>query len=393
MNIIPKIEKVTRDATLVSFFLMFGYRMFSIYFPLFLVEKGMSLPQVGYTFLLIYLPIAIFSPIVGFLNHKINPGILAGVGVLGYGFYAFGMIFYPNLFVFYLFQVILGISAALFFVSMRAILISSPLENYDRAFGWFYSASYYAGAIAPIVGAIFIWNFDFTGVFIFSLIVQIMTSVYCFLRFSKQKKREETKANFFSPFKNYSGVFRKIKEKEILFPIIISFSVLILSGFYQGFGILSLKDVLYWSQNTIIVITAALSLLFCPLSLFLIHRLEKTKSGKNVFQGGVVSGFFSVLFGALLPFLNYFLFVFINLFQSAGSLICDSGRSGIVSKKLKESYEEAGAIDTIFSPLGTALGSLIPGLLIGFLGYQFVFIAGGAFVIFVAVVLRRVAKM
>ena len=156
MSILPKIEKVTRDATISHFLLMFGYKLFSLYFPLFLVARGFSLPEVGYTYLLIYLPIALFAPFVGFLNHKINPAILASVGILGYGVYALGMIFIRNPALFYFWQVLLGISAALFFVSARAILISSPLENYDRAFGWFYSAPFYADALAPVLGALFI---------------------------------------------------------------------------------------------------------------------------------------------------------------------------------------------------------------------------------------------
>jgi MFS family permease len=142
---------------------MFGYKLFSLYFPLFLVAKNFSIPQVGYTHFLIYLPIALSAPIVGFLNHRINPAILASLGIFGYGIYALGMIIFPNLFLFYLFQILLGISAALFFVSSRAILMGSKLENPDRAFAWFYSATSYAEAIAPAVGAFFIWKFNFTG--------------------------------------------------------------------------------------------------------------------------------------------------------------------------------------------------------------------------------------
>jgi MFS family permease len=394
MFFIPKIEKITRDATLLHFFLMFGYRIFSLYFPLFLVAKGFSLPQVGYTYLLIYLPIAIFSPIVGFLNHRINPAILASIGILGYGFYALGMILFPNLIIFYLFQIILGISAAFFFVSMRAVLISSPLENYNRAFGWFYSASYYAGAVAPVVGALFIWKFNFIGVFTLSLVIQILTSIYCFLQLKRKRIKPLDKYFNLERFsQNYEIVFRKIKEREILLPILISFSVLLMSGFYQGFGILSLKDVLHWSHNTIITITAILCFLFSSISLYLIRRLEKFKSEKSIFQGGIIAGIFSTLFGIFLPYLNFLLYIIISLFQSAGALVCDSGRSGLVSQKLKENPEEAGAIDTIFSPLGTAFGALISGVVIGFLGYQFLFILGGLFVLIVVILGKRFAKL
>jgi len=100
MSFIPKIEKITKDATVVHFFLMFGYKLFSLYFPLFLVAKNFSLPQIGYTNFLIYLPIAIFAPLAGFLNHKINPALLTSIGILGYGVYSLGMILVQNQFIF-----------------------------------------------------------------------------------------------------------------------------------------------------------------------------------------------------------------------------------------------------------------------------------------------------
>jgi hypothetical protein len=66
-----------------------------------LVARGFSLPEVGYTYLLIYLPIALSAPFVGFLNHKINPAILASIGILGYGLYSLGMILIRNEDLFY----------------------------------------------------------------------------------------------------------------------------------------------------------------------------------------------------------------------------------------------------------------------------------------------------
>ena len=81
MFALPKIEKVTRDATLTHFFLLFGYKTFSLYFPLYLVSRNFSLAEVGYTYLLIYLPIVLFSPLVGFLLYKINPALLASLGI------------------------------------------------------------------------------------------------------------------------------------------------------------------------------------------------------------------------------------------------------------------------------------------------------------------------
>ena len=417
MSIFPKIEKVTRDATISHFLLMFGYKLFSLYFPLFLVARGFSLPEVGYTYLLIYLPIALFAPFVGFLNHKINPATLASIGILGYSAYALGMIlisshqYWWEAALFYLWQVLLGISAAMFFVSARAILISSPLENPDRAFGWFYTAPFYADAIAPVVGAAFIWRFNFTGVFIFSLIIQFFTAIFCFVQMKKPEIKPLDKYFSFQKVQqNYQEVFRKIKGRDILPSILISFSVLLMAGFYFAFFVLFLKDSLGWSQNLILVFISLLSFLFLPISIFLINRLEKWGSQKNIFQGGLISGAFSILFGFLLPFLNFFTLLLINLGRSAGALICNSGRSGLISQKLKENPDynppttssnssfhselapEAGAIDTVFSPLGVALGALISGAIIGFLGYQLLFIIGGIFIITVSLMAKNLLK-
>lgn len=381
MSFIPKIEKITMDATIVHFFLLFGYKTFSLYFPLFLVARGLSLPEVGYSFLLIYLPISLFAPIAGFLNHKINPALLSAVGVFGYALYALGMILVQNQALFYFWQVLLGISAALFFVSIRSILMGFPLENADRSFGWFYSAPFYADALAPAVGAFFVWRFDFIGVFILSLVLHLFTALFCFLKLRKPAKTL-TDAGFGvgDSQDNYQKIFQLLKQKKIFPFISISFAVLLLGGFYHAFFVLFLKDQLAWSQNLILIFVSVFSALFLPLSFFLIKYLEKNDSRKSIFKGGMIAGLISIVFGAAAGFLNFFSVLLINLLRSAGALICNSSRSGLVSRSFKTEPEEASAIDTIFAPLGVALGALVSGLLIGFFGYESLFILGGIFV-------------
>jgi MFS family permease len=395
MSIIPKIEKITFDASLSHFLLMFGYKLFSLYFPLFLVAQGLSLPQVGYTYLLIYLPIAIFSPVVGFFSHKINPLILAGLGIFGYGFYSLAMILihpvqFPILFSF--FQIFLGISAAMFFVSMRGILMASKLENHNRAFAWFYSSPAYADVIAPVIGALLIWKFGFVGVFAISVMIQFFNGIFCFSQIRKQKFVKTNKNFQFKEYnQNYKNVFKTLKQKVILAPIIIGFSVLILAGFYRAFFVLFLKD-LGWSQNLILFFVSSLSLLFLPLSLYVIKRVGDKQSEKSIFQGALLTSGFSIALGLFGGFANFFIIFFIKLGQGLSGLMCGSGRSGLLSQKLKKYPEEASAIDTIFSPLGVALGSLISGLIIGFLGFNNLFILGGLFVIAVLTIGKLLTK-
>ncbi len=394
MLFLPKIEKITRDATISHFFLMFGYKLFSLYFPLFLISRNFSLPQVGYTYLLIYLPIAVFAPFVGFLSHKINPAILASMGILGYGIYALGMILIQNSFLFYFWQILLGISAALFFVSSRAILMVSQLENPNRAFGWFYSAPFYADAIAPAVGAFFIWKFDFFGVFILSLALQIFTAIFCFLRLKNQRiKPLDHQFNLHKFQQNYGLLFQKLRKKEILSSLLVSFSTLLVAGSYFAFFVLFLKEKFFWSQNKIMILMSLVSFLFLPVSLFLIRNLARFKSSKNIFQGTIIAGIFSVLFGLFTSSLNFFITLSIKIGQISGNLISNSGRSGLISQVCKDNPEEAGALDTIFSPLGTAFGALISGLVIGFLGYQYLFILGGVFVLIAGFLSKRFAKI
>ncbi len=390
MSILPKIERVTIDTTISHFFLMFGYKVFSLYFPLFLVARGFSLPEVGYAYLLIYLPIALFALPVGFLNHKINPAILTSLGILGYGVYSLGMITIQNPALFYFWQVLLGISAAMFFTSSRGILMGSRLENPDRAFGWFYTAPFYAEAIAPVVGAFFIWQFNFAGVFILSLIVHFLNSIFCFVKLRKPAKVLSDHGFNLQNFKeNHQQIFQRLKQKTVLCLITVSLAILLLGGFYRAFFVLFLKQELAWSQNLILVFGALFSLLFMPVSLYLIKKISEQKSSQNIIRGGFIAGISTILFGLFIPVLNFFSILLINIGRSAGALVANSGRSGLLNKKLKDYPKEAGAIDTIFAPLGTALGSLISGIAIVSLGYNFLFISGGAFVLIIGYLIKK----
>jgi len=375
MEIMPKIERVARNVTFVHLPLMFSYKLFSLYFPLYLLERGFSLAEVGYTNFLIYLPLALFAPVAGFLCHRINPAILASLGVLGYGIYSLGMIFFPNMLVFYLLQVMLGISAALFFVSSRAIMMGSNLKNPDKAFAFFYSMPSYADALAPMVGAFFIWKFGFVGVFAASVIFQIITSLFCFFSLKNDAKKLTEETKVVESVDNYREVLKTIKTKGALPLIITSFVVLIVGGFNNTFFVLFLKS-LNWSQDQILIFNSLLSLAFLPAS-WLVVKMIKKRSTMNICYGSEIVGGFSFLLGAISGMLNFYLAFIIMLGKNIGGLIAGSGRSGLLATKLKKYPEESAAVDTIFSPLSTAFGALIGGLIIGPLGYPLIFILSG----------------
>ncbi|MDD5569308.1 MAG: MFS transporter, partial [Candidatus Pacebacteria bacterium] len=310
-----KKENVTRDTTMSHFLLMFGYKLFSLYFPLYLVAKNFSLAQVGYTNFLIYLPIAIFAPIAGFLNHKINASILMVIGVLGYAAYSLSMIMFPNFFVFYGLQIMLGVSAALFFVSSRSILMGSKLKSPDSSFGWFYSAVSYADAFAPAVGALFIWKFGFVGVFIAAAAIQILAAVYCFFSLRKSPACETDDLPIKECTDNYGEVFKTIRAKKAWFFVAAAFMVLILAGFNNTFFPLLLKS-LGWSQNQILIFNSVLSIVFLPLSIWAIKLIGKFKSETNLSVGAQIAGLFSVALGVLSGVLNSFLMFIVMMEQN-----------------------------------------------------------------------------
>ncbi len=353
------IEKVT----ITHFLLMFGYKLFSIFFPLYLLEKGFSIIEVGYTSFLIYLSIAISSPIAGYLNHKIKPSTLITLGALGYATYSLMMtLSFPGI-SFYLAQILLGISGALFFVSSRVFLMNKNIAKKNSAFLWFYSAPAYAEAIAPALGALLIWKTGFIGAFILALIIQITASLFAFLVLKEEQTNTFKTIPLTKCIDNYKKVGNSMKFKGMIIPITTSFLILTLVGFHNTFFVIFLKD-MSWSQNHILWFNALLYLFFLPLSFIISKNIDRAKNIENISLGGKIVGIFSIILGLLASIINAFSLLIIVLSKNIGNLVANSGRSSLMGTKLKKYPEEAAAIDTIFSPLSTALGSLIGGILI-----------------------------
>ncbi|MFH1401605.1 MAG: hypothetical protein ABIG40_01440, partial [Parcubacteria group bacterium] len=119
-----------------------------------------------------------------------------------------------------------------------------------------------------------------------------------------------------------------------------------------------------------------------PISFWIIKQVAKFKSEINISRGAQIAGIFSVLMGALASILNFYYIFFIVIGKYIGSLMTGSGRSGLMSTKLKEIPEESAAIDTVFSPLATASGALLGAFLIAPLGYPIIFIIFGILLFF-----------
>jgi len=390
----PKIEKTTLDVSIVHFLLMFGYKLFSLYYPLFLVSLGLPASKVGWVYFIIYVTVAVSSVAVNFCIHKTNPAKIASIGIFGYGVYAFLMLAYaesPP--VFYIAQVLLGISAALWLVSLRSIIIASVPRNYNISFGWFYSAPEYASAVAPIVGGLIIYKFGFNGVFILSILIQFANSMYAYFRLRNAGKanpktstisEKHTSFNLKKLKENYSTVFTTIgKDYRALRVLWIVFIALVLGGIYRSYFVLFLKDLNY-SQNNIIGFMSMLSLAFVPASWATIKFIGKIPSHRNVLCGSIINSAAFIIVGAWSNLLSFIQIFFLMLVELLSGLSIGSGKSAFLSAKFSKFKEEASTIDTVLVSLSPAIGAIVGGMLISAIGFGNTFLLSGSIVFLLA---------
>jgi Arabinose efflux permease len=373
---------VARDVARVHFALMFGYRLFSLYYPLFLFSQGLSLVQIGQAYLFIYLPIALAAPPVGFLTRLIHPAIMVVAGCLGYGAYALGMLFFGNTGVIFAWQIELGLSAALFFTASRALLMAHSNGDAERGFSWFYNAPYWAGALAPLAGAFIIWKFGFGAAFQISAAI----CVYAALLAAGMSEHPWRLNRGDSPLRRFARDWRA--SLKLAFSktagafVMVSFAVALVESLLHPFFILFLKDDIGWANQQVIWFTAISAAVFSVFYFFVLRRWQTGNPRQNIKRGGIITGIATMAFGFFMPVLSYLSVFAIEFARTIGGFLCGTGRSVLLAKELDGRPAEGGALDTIFSPLAIALGSFLGGYAIIWLGYQWLFLLSGAVVIF-----------
>ena len=377
--------------------LMFGYKIFSLYYPLFLLSVGLSIVNIGGIYLLTYSTIAVSSLVINCYIRKFNPAKIAALGIFGYGVFALMMLVSQNLIIFYAAQIILGFSAAAWLVSLKLILMKSKTDNHGRSFGWFYSMPHYATVIAPVVGGAVIWKFGFNGVFLLSVIIQFSTAIYVYFKLGGKTppnlplSGEELvlppdKGGLRGVSGSYKKVFNILKNDKALSVIFLSiFSALILGGIYRAFFVLFLQN-LSFSQEEIIRFISISAIAYLPLSIIIIKIIEKFKDLKIANGGIIIESLATVVFGILAPIANLLGIFLIMMVDSFGSLLVGSGKSAILTRKFKNCKEEASTIDTIMTTLGPALGAFAGGIAISLIGFQFTFLIAGVVVFLMGII-------
>lgn len=383
----PKMEQTTFDVSLVHFLLMFGYKIFSLFYPLYLVSVGISIVHIGNIYFLTYFIISISCFVINYYIHRVNPAKLAALGILGYGIFALMMLLSQDITVFYLAQIVLGISAAAWLVSLKFILMNSKPKSQTKSFGWFYAMPSYATAIAPAIGGLIIWKFGFRGVFFASVVIQFLNAIYAYIRLRKnadildfKNQKSDLQSVNMGQLARYREVFRLLgKRKNVPAMLFCIFSALVMSGIYGAFFVLFLKDLSY-SQAEIIKFTSAIAFVYVPFSILVIKLMGKFRKTKVVAGGIALEGIVSITLGVFYSALGIGALFALNILDSMGSLALGSGKSAFFAKRLEGFREEASTIDSIMTTLGPALGGLLGGIAVSAWGYQKTFLLAGVVV-------------
>jgi MFS family permease len=374
-------NNLARDVALTHFALMFGYRLFSLYYPLFLAAQGFSLVQIGQAYLFIYLPIALGAPLAGIMTRVVHPALMAAVGCVGYGAYALGMFFFGNTGMVFAWQIMLGLSAALFFTASRALLMTQTEGNAEHNFSWFYNAPYWAGAVAPALGAFLIWRYGFPAVFQISVVICFFAAVLAACMVEHPWRLTNGSGLWPRFVRGWRASLKAVFSTATGPFVAISFAVAVVESLVHPFFVLFLKDQVGLDKGQVLQFTALAAAVFSVFYILVLKRRQTGNFNKSILRGGLVSGGATMAFGFLMPVLSYASAFVIEFARGVGGFMCGTGRSALLAKEMKGRPSEGGALDTIFSPLSIAIGSFAGGYVISWLGYQWLFLLSGGAVL------------
>ncbi len=369
---------IAREAALAHFSLMFGYKIFSLYYPLFLAAAGLSLTQIGKVYFWIYFPMALAAPLAGFLSRVIHPAIMAAAACSGYAAYALGMAFWGGAAMAYLWQIVLGISAAFFFTASRALLIADSDGDVEHDFSWFYNASFWSAALAPAAGAIIVWRFGFEAAFMTSAAICVWAALVSAGMITNSWHMKHGHLTW-GHFKNgWEKAFKLAFPRSAAGYIALSFIVLLAANALHPFFVLFLRDDIGLSQAQVLHFTAIMAAAFSILYFFVLRRRQNGHPEAGILRGAQVAGASTIIFAVFLPVLSYVGAFFLELARSVGGFFANTGRSALLAKELKSRPAEGAALDTIFAPLGIAISAMLGGYIIEYLNYQWLLLITGA---------------
>ncbi len=340
------------------FFILFGYKLFSLYFPLFLIEKNFSFSEIGYAYLLIYGTIALSSPLLRMIFTKRDAAKLIQLGFLGYILYSVGMIFSEDIIEIYLWQIFLGISSATFYISSRFIISES--KKVTEEFSYFYLTPFLVSFLAPFIGGILLLFFGFNGIFKISILVYILGMVVTKKLIKGVYKIHKRK-----------GEIKLLKSaicanKLIFFVLAIA---LISIGIYRSFFVVFLEEYIKLSKDKIVLFVTTGALLVSLISLKSTNFTRRNEKN-DIYLGNFLSGISSMIIAVSQSIAVLFA---LFLCENIGRWLSQTGKSGFLVKSIKRDKEMTAVFDTIFTSLFVALGSVCGGVIAEYFGIKFLF--------------------
>ena len=349
-------RKVIINVSIIYFLLLTGYKFFSLYYPLYLNLKGISLLGIGINYFLLYFSLGIFSLLFSFIRQvKLKRMIIVAIG--GYAIYSLGMIFISSMTQFLILQVLLGFFAGMFYVFARITILEETKARASE-YGYFYITPIISSLIAPIVGGILIYFFGFFAAFVASIVIYLTGIIF-------------TTTNM----KDFS-IFERKRRFEIKdwSSILFFFSILLVVGMYRAFFVLFLKSIGMSQNSVIFFILVVNALVFTPL---IISRKSFDKYSTReyisiatiiyAFVTAVITFSSNIMIIFFLFLLQYFIFVFLT-----------SQKSGWLSR-MSIYKKEIAIIDTCIESFGVAVGALISGYLISSISFQYTFLVFSIF--------------
>ncbi len=362
---LSNIKKPIFIIPIIHFLLLSGYKLFSLYYPLFLDLKGFSLSYIGLNYFIIYFCVGFFS-LLFLLLKKGNIKVLLAISVFGYSFYSISMLFVSTLFQFLLMQVLLGFFSGLFYVSTRGIILFKTKARTSE-FQYFYLAPLISAILAPIIGGILIFIGNFPLAFLSSTFIYFIT-LFPIFKLEKVEFLEE-KIKF------------KIKNKRVL---VLPFVVMCLVGFYRGFFVLFLKNFGLTINQIIYLFFFANLILFLPL-FFSARKLDYYDNKSLFFYFSIVFAITTILLG----FVQSLVFIFIlYLFEFSLSIFLRSEKSFLFGR-LHIFKKQRSIVDTAIESFGVAFGALLGGLLLIYFTLSNLFIIFGVGLLIFTLVLKK----
>lgn len=337
--------------SVIYFFLLTGYKFFSLYYPLFLSWKGISLFGVGLNYFFLYFSLGIFAFLFSFFRVS-KPKLMIILSICGYALYSLSMLFISSLLHFLLLQLLLGFFAGMFYVFARVTILEKTKARAGE-YGYFYIAPIASSFLAPLIGGLLIYFIGFFAAFVASIVMYGIAIIFTL-----------TKMKSFTILEKK----RKFKIKEKL-PLLFFLLVSVVVGLYRAFFVLFLKDIGLTRNDIVLFLLTANIIVFLPL-LLARRRFDIYSTRKSITIAAMIYGLITAIITLvkILPILfvlfilQFFLFIFLS-----------SQKSGWLAR-LSIYKKEIAILDTCIESFGVGTGALLAGILLEQFSFELVFI-------------------